>query len=55
MGGLTREHSLMHASFVELSAIMRYHAIKMEEINEQIKYLWSKTYQGTGACWNDTS
>ncbi|CEH16430.1 DNA repair protein RAD50, ABC-type ATPase/SMC superfamily [Ceraceosorus bombacis] len=29
------------------NAIMRYHAIKMEEINEQIRYLWGRTYQGT--------
>jgi DNA repair protein RAD50 len=30
------------------SAILRYHAIKMEEINDTIGHLWSKTYQGTG-------
>ncbi|EPQ30278.1 uncharacterized protein PFL1_02394 [Pseudozyma flocculosa PF-1] len=29
------------------SAIMRYHSIKMEEINEILRYLWQKTYQGT--------
>nr|WJN25016.1 DNA repair protein [Tranzscheliella williamsii] len=29
------------------NAIMRFHAIKMEEINELIRYLWQKTYQGT--------
>nr|WJN25013.1 DNA repair protein [Pseudozyma thailandica] len=29
------------------NAIMRYHAIKMEEINDIIRYLWQKTYQGT--------
>lgn len=30
------------------SAIMRYHSVKMKEINENLKYLWNKTYQGTG-------
>ncbi|GAC72691.1 DNA repair protein RAD50 [Moesziomyces antarcticus T-34] len=29
------------------NAIMRYHAIKMEEINDIVRYLWQKTYQGT--------
>lgn len=29
------------------TAIMRYHTIKMEEINDIIRYLWQKTYQGT--------
>ncbi|GAC97185.1 DNA repair protein RAD50 [Pseudozyma hubeiensis SY62] len=29
------------------NAIMRYHSIKMEEINDIIRYLWQKTYQGT--------
>jgi len=29
------------------SAILKYHSIKMEEINEHIRHLWSKTYQGT--------
>ncbi|KAK0535217.1 DNA repair protein rad50 [Tilletia horrida] len=29
------------------AAILKYHSIKMEEINEHIRYLWSKTYQGT--------
>ena len=27
-------------------AIMRYHSIKMEEINKIIKELWNKTYKG---------
>lgn len=27
---------------------MRYHSVKMKEINENLKYLWNKTYQGTG-------
>lgn len=31
-----------------LSAIMKYHGLKMEEINTTIKDLWQKTYQGTG-------
>ncbi|KAK0549388.1 DNA repair protein rad50 [Tilletia horrida] len=29
------------------AAILKYHSIKMEEINEHIRYLWTKTYQGT--------
>lgn len=29
------------------AAIIRFHGLKMAEINEQIRYLWSKTYQGT--------
>lgn len=29
------------------NAIMKYHSIKMEEINKMLKYLWSSTYQGT--------
>lgn len=29
------------------SAILKYHAIKMDEINDTISHLWSKTYQGT--------
>ncbi|CAO1622307.1 unnamed protein product [Sympodiomycopsis kandeliae] len=29
------------------AAIIRFHGLKMAEINDQIKYLWSKTYQGT--------
>lgn len=28
-------------------AILQYHSIKMEEVNETIDYLWRKTYQGT--------
>ena len=27
---------------------MKYHAAKMEEINEYIKELWMKIYQGNG-------
>lgn len=28
---------------------MRFHSLKMEEINTTIRDLWQKTYQGTGA------
>lgn len=28
---------------------MKYHGLKMEEVNDTMKYLWNKTYQGTGA------
>ncbi|CAO1623506.1 unnamed protein product [Parajaminaea phylloscopi] len=28
-------------------AIIRFHGLKMQEINEQIRYLWAKTYQGS--------
>jgi hypothetical protein len=31
------------------NAILKYHSIKMDEINDNIGHLWSKTYQGTGA------
>lgn len=30
------------------SAIMKYHTLKMEEVNDIMKHLWNKTYQGTG-------
>jgi DNA repair protein RAD50 len=29
------------------NAILKYHSIKMDEINDTISHLWSKTYQGT--------
>lgn len=29
---------------------MAYHSLKMDEINDIIGHLWSKTYQGTGMC-----
>ena len=29
-------------------AIMRFHGLKMKEINDTIADLWTKTYQGTG-------
>jgi len=32
------------------SAIMKYHSLKMEEVNDTMKHLWNKTYQGTGSC-----
>lgn len=31
------------------SAIMKYHSAKMAEINDNLKYLWNRTYQGTGS------
>ena len=31
------------------SAIMKYHSLKMEEVNDTMKHLWNRTYQGTGA------
>jgi hypothetical protein len=30
------------------SAIMKYHSLKMEEVNDTMHHLWNKTYQGTG-------
>ena len=27
---------------------MKYHGLKMEEVNDTMKHLWNKTYQGTG-------
>jgi len=29
------------------NAIMKYHSLKMEEVNDTMKHLWNKTYQGT--------
>ncbi|GLB38321.1 putative repair protein [Lyophyllum shimeji] len=29
------------------NAIMKYHTLKMEEVNDTMKHLWNKTYQGT--------
>ncbi|PAV16910.1 dna repair rad50 [Pyrrhoderma noxium] len=29
------------------NAIMKYHSLKMEEVNDTMKHLWSKTYQGS--------
>ncbi|THH19195.1 hypothetical protein EW146_g1924 [Bondarzewia mesenterica] len=29
------------------NAIMKYHSLKMEEVNDIMKHLWNKTYQGT--------
>ncbi|TFY67850.1 hypothetical protein EVJ58_g1346 [Rhodofomes roseus] len=29
------------------SAIMKYHTLKMEELNDTMRHLWNKTYQGT--------
>ena len=33
-----------------VSAIMKYHGLKMEEVNDTMRHLWNKTYQGTGQC-----
>ena len=33
---------------VHASAIMKYHGLKMEEVNDTMRHLWNKTYQGTG-------
>ena len=33
---------------VSRSAIMKYHSLKMEEVNDTMRHLWNKTYQGTG-------
>ncbi|KAI6096209.1 hypothetical protein EV401DRAFT_1143963 [Pisolithus croceorrhizus] len=30
------------------NAIMKYHSLKMEEVNDTMRHLWNKTYQGTG-------
>ena len=30
------------------SAIMKYHSLKMEEVNDTMRHLWNRTYQGTG-------
>lgn len=27
---------------------MEYHARKMKEVNDTMRHLWNKTYQGTG-------
>ncbi|TBU46351.1 hypothetical protein BD309DRAFT_1078711 [Dichomitus squalens] len=29
------------------NAIMKYHSLKMEELNDTMRHLWNKTYQGT--------
>ncbi|KAF7314451.1 AAA-23 domain-containing protein [Mycena kentingensis (nom. inval.)] len=29
------------------NAIMKYHSLKMDEVNETMKHLWNKTYQGS--------
>ena len=26
---------------------MKYHSLKMEEVNDTMRHLWNKTYQGT--------
>eukprot|EP00475_Leptophrys_vorax_P010269 TRINITY_DN16916_c0_g1_i1.p1 TRINITY_DN16916_c0_g1~~TRINITY_DN16916_c0_g1_i1.p1 ORF type:complete len:209 (+),score=50.65 TRINITY_DN16916_c0_g1_i1:66-629(+) len=32
-------------------ALMRFHAMKMEEINKSVKELWQKTYRGKDIDW----
>ena len=27
---------------------MKYHSLKMQEVNDTMRHLWSKTYRGTG-------
>jgi DNA repair protein RAD50 len=39
---------LMKLCSPKFSAIMKYHGLKMEEVNETMRYLWNRTYQGTG-------
>jgi DNA repair protein RAD50 len=34
---------------ITYSAIMKYHSLKMEEVNDTMRHIWNKTYQGTGA------
>ena len=34
------------------SAIMKYHSLKMEEVNDTMRHLWNKTYQGTGKLFS---
>ena len=35
-------------TLVGCSAIMKYHSLKMEEVNDTMRHLWNRTYQGTG-------
>lgn len=37
---------------VVCSAIMKYHSLKMQEVNDTMRHLWLKTYQGTGELGN---
>ncbi len=39
---------MTYANLFTLSAIMKFHSLKMEEINATISHLWTKTYQGSG-------
>ena len=34
---------------------MKYHGLKMEEVNDTMKHLWNKTYQGTGLFFTQFS
>ena len=38
----------MTSAHARSSAIMKYHSLKMEEVNDTMRHLWNKTYQGTG-------
>lgn len=44
------------STYAAYSAIMKYHSLKMEELNDTMRHLWNKTYQGTGRlCLADVS
>lgn len=32
---------------------MKYHSMKMEEVNDIMRHLWNKTYQGTGGSTSE--
>ena len=46
---------MLSSTHAVASAIMKYHSLKMEEVNDTMRHLWNKTYQGTGACVNGVS
>ncbi len=39
---------MLRVSKNNTSAIMKYHGLKMEEVNSTMRHLWNRTYQGTG-------
>lgn len=45
--GAMANHDLDKYSAALQHAILQFHSIKMEEINQTLDYLWKKTYQGT--------
>lgn len=45
--GTMANHDLDKYSAALQHAILQFHSIKMEEINQTLDYLWKKTYQGT--------